>query len=293
MPTAARRRKISRPSVPFKIANRTVLSLRDATLAMLDCACNTLRAQSNDEAVHTARKACKRIRAALRLLRDCLGAGAYRRENRRVRNAAQALTAVRDAFMLRRTFLTLAVRPPALRQQLESAYRRERRIFQRSGRQTALELMGDARERLAKLPNVESEIVSVLGGIRRVYKAGRQGFAEARSGADAPLHEWRKQAKYLLNELDLIGSVFDVQFKKQLRRAHALTETLGSDHDLGLLLAQLRRYRIKEPSLECDIKKRRIRLQARALRLGKRLHGHSPKDISRAVRASLSRHSLH
>src|ERR1700690_4419144 len=57
------------------------------------------RGQS-DEAVHEARKCLKKVRAALRLVRDELGGPAYRRENFALRDAARPLTEVRDATML-------------------------------------------------------------------------------------------------------------------------------------------------------------------------------------------------
>jgi len=57
-------------------------SLHDATLSLLDRAIDALASDQGDEAVHTARKATKRIRAALRLLRGSLGPGKYHRENR-------------------------------------------------------------------------------------------------------------------------------------------------------------------------------------------------------------------
>ena len=48
-------------------------SLHDATLSLLDRAIDALASDQGDEAVHTARKATKRIRAALRLLREVSG----------------------------------------------------------------------------------------------------------------------------------------------------------------------------------------------------------------------------
>src|SRR5262249_2675480 len=65
-----------------------------------------------DEAVHAARKALKRARALLRLLRDALGSRVYRRENARLRDAARPLTAVRDARILVDVFDQLAGQLP-------------------------------------------------------------------------------------------------------------------------------------------------------------------------------------
>ena len=81
-----------------------------------------LESRHGDDAVHEARKVCKRIRAALRLLRESVGSGVYRRENSMVRGAAKPLTAVRDAFILRKTLRKLPQTPEILRQGLNSEY---------------------------------------------------------------------------------------------------------------------------------------------------------------------------
>src|SRR5262245_34387092 len=55
---------------------------------------------SRDEAVHEARKCCKKLRAILRLVRPAIGERQYRYENIAYRDAARPLTAVRDAKIL-------------------------------------------------------------------------------------------------------------------------------------------------------------------------------------------------
>src|SRR5205814_6211686 len=64
----------------------------------------------SDEAVHTARKQMKKVRASLRLLREALGSRTYGRENACVRDAARPLTEVRDAGVLVDTLDKLADR---------------------------------------------------------------------------------------------------------------------------------------------------------------------------------------
>src|SRR5438876_977921 len=53
-----------------------------------------------DEKIHDARKRIKKARAALRLLRDVLGKGAYTRENAALRDVARPLSQVRDSKVL-------------------------------------------------------------------------------------------------------------------------------------------------------------------------------------------------
>src|SRR6185369_13889932 len=53
-----------------------------------------------DARVHAARKALKRARAALRLMRPALASEVYERENRALRDAARCLSPLRDARSL-------------------------------------------------------------------------------------------------------------------------------------------------------------------------------------------------
>src|SRR6266702_6584666 len=53
-----------------------------------------------DEKIHDARRRIKKARAALRLLRDALGKGAYTRENTALRDVARPLSQVRDSKVL-------------------------------------------------------------------------------------------------------------------------------------------------------------------------------------------------
>src|SRR5207249_4922754 len=67
----------------------------------IERALSELDGSKEDESIHSARKRFKKIRAALRLVRDDLGDDVYRRENHCFRDAAQPLTQIRDATVLR------------------------------------------------------------------------------------------------------------------------------------------------------------------------------------------------
>jgi CHAD domain-containing protein len=264
-----------------------IKSLHDAGLNLLDGAIETLTSSQDDEAVHAVRKTTKRLRALLRLMQRCMGPLAYRRENGRVRDAAKPLTAVRDAFISRKSLRGMPKCPLALRRGLDAEYHRERNALETQGARTAIAQFLAIRERLAELPASNSEVASAIAGVRKSYKAGRSARAQAKPRDDQALHEWRKQAKYLLNQLELLRVVFNVEFKKLHRRADRLADILGTDHDLGVLLSKLRFYDANNRSLVKHLKKRRHRLQAQAFRLGKKLYRRPPKRFATALRASL------
>src|SRR5262245_22171341 len=79
-------------SLPHGI-KRIVCAQMDKALEQL----TTTHEGSRDESVHEARKAFKRIRAVLRLVRPVIGDATYRHENTCFRDAGRPLTKVRDA----------------------------------------------------------------------------------------------------------------------------------------------------------------------------------------------------
>lgn len=270
-----------------KRQRRPTKSLHYAALNLLDGAIETLISSQDDEAVHAVRRAAKRSRALLRLMQRCMGPLAYRRENRRIRDAAKPLTAVRDAFMLRKSLRSMPNCPLALRRGLDAEYHQERNALESHGARAAVAQFLATREQLAELPASHSEVASIIAGLRKSYKAGRSACAQAKSRDDRALHEWRKQAKYLLNQLELLRVVFNVEFKNLHRRADQLADILGTDHDLGVLLSKLTFYDANNRSLVKHLKKRRHKLQARAFRLGKKLYRRSSKRFATALRARL------
>jgi CHAD domain len=177
-------------SVPFRVATRPVHSLHDAALTIIDGATETLRSGDGDEAVHAARKACKCIRAALRLLRQWLGPEVYRRENKRIRDAAKPLTAVRDAFILRTTLRRLNGRSIALERGLNSDYRTQRHALERRGTHSVLEQLTGTREMLLDFLSADSEAVSAIAGVRlqaRAFRLGKQLYRHSAKHIEAAM----------------------------------------------------------------------------------------------------------
>ncbi len=265
------------------MATRKTHSLHEATISLFDEAVDVLESGHGDEAVHEARKLCKRIRAALRLLRGSVGSGVYRRENSMVRGAAKPLTAVRDGFVLRKALRRLPQAPEILRQGVESEYREARLALGRNGAKAAIEQLAAIRDRFKGLAPHEPDVVSAIAGVKRVYRMGRKALKRARHRNDEDLHEWRKQAKYLMNQFRILKAVFCIRFKKMRRHADELTQALGDDHDLAVLLNKLRAYHVQDPKLVKSIGKRRNGLQERAFCAGRKLYHRSTKDLAAVV----------
>src|SRR3970282_1293730 len=84
-------------------ANENVSTgIRRVILERVDQALNDLTNpdKDRDKGVHDARKNCKRIRAALRLIRGEIGDELYRQENIRIRDAARLIASARDSWVM-------------------------------------------------------------------------------------------------------------------------------------------------------------------------------------------------
>jgi CHAD domain len=151
----------------------------------------------SDAAVHSMRKQLKKGRADLRLLRKALGSQTYTYENTALRDVARPLTAVRDARTFMDTLDTLVehsgVQTHALdldrvRLALRNEYCevRQRVLYEGNTLELLEASLRTARARAKRWP-IGRRGWSVLGaGLKRVYRNGREAFAQAGEISVAP-----------------------------------------------------------------------------------------------------------
>src|SRR5207244_130714 len=73
-------------------------------------------------------------------------------------------------------------------------------------------------------------------GLEQVYRRGRKALRAARRDPSVEnLHELRKRAKDLWHAGQLLQECQPKRAKQLARRAHALSDLLGEDHDLAVL----------------------------------------------------------
>jgi CHAD domain-containing protein len=256
---------------------------------------------SRAEAVHEARKCCKKVRAILRLVHPAISQDNYRYENTAFRTVAQPLSEVRDAKVLVATVDKVAkhfadrVRghPFAVIRKELMAHQREvhKRVLDEEHAFAAVETaVREALERLDDWVNVPNRWSSIGNGVQRVYRAARRAFADARNEPTVKkLHEWRKQAKYLRYQLELLRAVWPEMVEQFAHQADRLGELLGDDHDLAVLRQRL----TQDPERFGDgkgiellfalIDRRREELEEEANLLGHRLFQDSPKAFTRRL----------
>jgi CHAD domain-containing protein len=261
-------------------------------------ALEALRRDSDDD-VHDARKRFKRIRAVLRLVRDELGDRAYRRANRCFRDAARPLAEVRDAKVLLETLKSVAAEdmPCALSVNLKAYFEQERVAIRRRllkdqhALKKAAEIAAGPCARLEPSKVSHKGWAALRGGLKRVYKLGRDALSAAHADPSVTsLHEWRKQAKYLWHQLQLLQPIQPGFIGAASDRVHQLTKLLGDDHDLAMLREQVTRGRMADrgedvKKLLAVIDRRRDHLQKKAFQLGERVYCARPKAFVERIKA--------
>lgn len=314
LPVATERRFLPALAQGFALGGLEPLAegLRRVALDQFDGALTAMATEPRDVAVHEVRKATKRVRAILRLVRDPLGATRYRVENAMLRDTARLLAPLRDADvhvasvrLLRERYVS-QLRPSAFEQPEHHLSERRRRLYEHIADgddwTRVLHALRSARSRYAAWP-VEADTARVLGmpviphsysslesGFSRTYARGRREMgAASRKPTAENLHAWRKRVKYLSNQVRIVAPVFPEALDGFAAALERLGDLLGSDHDLAELLALV----AQRPDLAPDPAERsllvalvqhgRAELQTAALSLGARVYVEKPARFVRRI----------
>lgn len=279
------------------------MALQRISLAQFDIALEGLRNRDNpDKGVHEARKAMKRIRAVLRLVRDVIGPTAYRAENTVLRDAARVVSPVRSSAVLVKTAAYLTRKDGNLGEELVAALEDEhQRILDRVIRrpQNAFDLIttvSSARSRFVgwpvhpglELPRegtspIPDEFSSIRRGLLRVYRRGHRAYMRALDHPDPPtLHELRKRVKYLRYQMEVLHRSWPEIVGGTARSLARLSDTLGDERDYAALAGELSNKPWLLPddlarhNLILDIERRRFRLRRRSFERARLIYMEEP-----------------
>jgi len=270
--------------------------------AQVDDAIAGLRGEAGlepPEAIHEARKDVKKIRSALRLVRDALGDDVWRRENDHYRNVARRLSSFRDAEILvealdglgERFGQSARDRFEAFRGQLDEENRaaHDDGSVERAMVGAAAEL-ATGRSRIEGLPLEGAGWDVIAPGLHRSYRRGRKRLRAVEEEASVTnLHELRKRAKDLWYQLRLIRDADAALLGALADHTHDLSDHLGDDHDLALLRDEAQRRRDAfstagdQRHLLEEIDQRRGELQFAAISLGDRIYSEKPKRFMKGL----------
>jgi CHAD domain-containing protein len=218
-------------------------------LGQIDAILSHLHGRPPDaDAVHEIRKATKRLRALVRLVRDEVGARRYRRENHAFRDAARLLSGARDRAVMTRTLELLGDHGKhglptrdlqSIRHAMKARLHADHRGNGTAARGVAA-AVARARNRLARWELSHDGWAALEPGIHRIYRRGRAAWRQARAApSDEHLHEWRKRVKDLRYVMDLLEPVWTPVMKPFAKEVDELADLLGDDHDLAMLAAAI------------------------------------------------------
>lgn len=239
----------------------------------------------DDEGIHRARKALKRSRALLRLIRFGVPLADFRALDREVRAIGRVLAPIRDAAVLLDLLDRLAPDGALKSGDLEKL--RTVSEARRDAAHVAFEAQGGGaavRDRLAAVRlaphGLDLDTLTIHAGLEATYGRGMDRLASAVEDNTAEtLHAWRRQAKYLGYQLRLLTPSWPHLLGPTARAFDALSEGLGDDHDY----AEWARF-TDEAALPRKVQRRvaalaeerRAALQHGVWPLGARLYAESP-----------------
>jgi CHAD domain-containing protein len=249
--------------------------LRRMALGQLELAIESLDGReatlSPQERVHEARKALKRLRALLRLVKDEIGEQAYARESAVVRTTGKRLAQARDSEVLLHTLDELIKRRPKRLGRRRGVHRLRARLAhecegaaelalsESTARPGALDDLSAMRGRVAAWELAEpGGIEAIEPALERLYGSGRRRMRRAaRAGGPGGrrLHDWRKSVKdlrYAAEMLqrkqepagkrlrDRVGAKPDKRERKRAKKAKTkfIAQAARRADDLGELLGQ-------------------------------------------------------
>jgi CHAD domain-containing protein len=252
-------------------------------------------------AVHESRKSVKKVRAVAALMQQA-GAKLPRKDGKRLKSAARALSKIRDSAAIIETFDRVRRRYPKqlpehtygiLRRGLVDARHRLETRAQRNGDVSdAVKRLTKTRKSAKKWTSPSLDLSDMIAVVADSYRRSRKAMKRARATRlSATLHGWRKELKILWYQLRLAKPLTAgvAPFIADLKR---LETELGDDHNLVVLAATLRGCRdlrsMRAAVRHIDRLAARMRrpLRRRAFALGRRLHARKPKAFARWIRTS-------
>ncbi|MGL4395296.1 MAG: CHAD domain-containing protein [Hyphomicrobium sp.] len=198
--------------------------------------------------VHQCRKAMKRLKAHLRLVRGGVSEKTFRAHYDDVSEIADLLAGARAEHVLDETIDNLEQRFGSdveallepLRAHLSSAARPPDALLAPADAAKAMQRLAKAEKRFAKIRIKRKPAFGVIAdGLEQTYRRARHYQARAyRSGASEDFHELRKAVQWHWRHMALIWRAWPELLSVRIDAAREISQILGDDHDLAMLLVK-------------------------------------------------------
>ena len=197
-----------------------------------------------DEAIHQLRKNMKKVRGALRLVRDVIGKSQYKEMNIAARDIARLGAEIRESKVRVETMNKLNAHfneeitgqfYPAITHKLKIEHNKlkNRLTEQENISEQIVQQLNEVKMDMEKLSIPEEGFNAFYDGLKRVYKRGLKAMKSAQIDPTTENHhEWRKRVKYLWYQLRILKNSWPRGLKGYINELHELSNYLGDDHDL-------------------------------------------------------------
>ena len=242
----------------------------------------------SETSVHEARKSIKKIRAAIRLMRDELGPY-YKDENRLLGDVGRSLSDLRDASVLVSSLESLSTRTRngktrACLKKLAAEFRMRQQQIANDEHSSAIieaaaQQLQSVAERVDSWPCSKKGFDALRTGCKRTLHRTRQAFeAVQNSGTAQDLHDWRKRVKDHWYHIRLLAGLWPDVMTSFEWMLNDLETKLGDHHNLEVLKERIQA--LDNPS--CDeagrfavlqlVTSEQNRLSQEAKEIGERLY---------------------
>lgn len=248
-------------------------------------------------AVHETRKSLKRLRALLRLIRPAIGEDTFKQENDQLRQIGRSLSGARDRHVLIETVNKLEAASGLGRKGLADTLRKSLLAANGAGApldsaamKQAQSRLTETKKRLARLRIAGSGFDIVGPGLEACYRKARRAFRTAYDeGTDEAFHEWRKGTQHQWRQMTLLSRAWPGYLGARASEARILSQALGDDHDLAMLVAFVRSDAAagitaeQAGAIEKAVRQRQRTLRDMAKPRGARLFAEGARSLRRSI----------
>jgi CHAD domain-containing protein len=250
---------------------------------------------------HETRKAMKRLRALLHLIKPAMSKGDFQRDEARLKQIAKMMSGVRDIQAMVETLDKLQIWDPAvatnpvaiaLRTHLEAKRTAAEKKMNGATMVKVRKLLQEARDGFVDIQLRTDDFAPLAATIEADYRKARRAFHQAYElGEDEAFHDWRKYVQRHWRQLVLIAPVWPKAIRPLIALARDLSEALGDDHDLYVLSeylkAEAERFGEGEglDALLGTCRRRQDALRQEARGMGARLLAEKPASLANRLHA--------
>lgn len=249
---------------------------------------------------HETRKAMKRLRALLHLVRPAMGRDDFQRDEARLKQIARLMSGVRDIQAMLETIAKLESFVPALaqnpvtralRDELEATCATAEKKMNGATIAQAKKLLRGARDAFTSLELKRDDFEPLAATIEADYRKARRAYRHAYEAAeDEAFHDWRKYVQRHWRQLLLIMPGWPKALRPHVILARELSETLGDDHDLYVLSNFIKDApdtfgtEDETAAFLAACRQRQLELRKSAYTLGARLLAEKPGSLADRIR---------